>query len=174
MMKKLIPLALFLIIAIFLFLSLSSDPSKLPSPFLGKMFPSIEGKDFYTDETIKVSEILDNKMTLVNVWASWCTTCRKEHQMIMNIAKNTDLQLIGIDYKDTREEGAEYLERLGNPYDEIIFDPAGKIGMELGVYATPETFLVNEQGFILYKHIGEITQRVWDENFVVHLNAIES
>lgn len=173
-MKKLIPLALFLIIAIFLFLSLSSDPSKLPSPFLGKMFPSIEGKDFYTDETIKVSEILDNKMTLVNVWASWCTTCRKEHQMIMNIAKNTDLQLIGIDYKDTREEGAEYLERLGNPYDEIIFDPAGKIGMELGVYATPETFLVNEQGFILYKHIGEITQRVWDENFVVHLNAIES
>ena len=173
-MKKLIPLALFLIIAIFLFLSLSSDPSKLPSPFLGKMFPSIEGKDFYTDETIKVSEILNNKMTLVNVWASWCTTCRKEHQMIMNIAKNTDLQLIGIDYKDTREEGAEYLERLGNPYDEIIFDPAGKIGMELGVYATPETFLVNEQGFILYKHIGEITQRVWDENFVVHLNAIES
>ena len=174
MMKKLIPLVLFLIIAIFLFLSLSSDPSKLPSPFLGKMFPSIEGKDFYTDETIKVSEILNNKMTLVNVWASWCTTCRKEHQMIMNIAKNTDLQLIGIDYKDTREEGAEYLERLGNPYDEIIFDPAGKIGMELGVYATPETFLVNEQGFILYKHIGEITQRVWDENFVVHLNAIES
>ena len=173
-MKKLIPLALFLIIAIFLFLSLSSDPSKLPSPFLGKMFPSIEGKDFCTDETIKVSEILNNKMTLVNVWASWCTTCRKEHQMIMNIAKNTDLQLIGIDYKDTREEGAEYLERLGNPYDEIIFDPAGKIGMELGVYATPETFLVNEQGFILYKHIGEITQRVWDENFVVHLNAIES
>ena len=158
-MKKLIPLALFLIIAIFLFLSLSSDPSKLPSPFLGKMFPSIEGKDFYTDETIKVSEILNNKMTLVNVWASWCTTCRKEHQMIMNIAKNTDLQLIGIDYKDTREEGAEYLERLGNPYDEIIFDPAGKIGMELGVYATPETFLVNEQGFILYKHIGEITQK---------------
>jgi len=174
MMKKLIPLALFLIIAIFLFLSLSSDPSKLPSPFLGKMFPSIEGKDFYTDETIKVSEILDNKMTLVNVWASWCTTCRKEHQMIMNIAKNTDLQLIGIDYKDTREDGAEYLERLGNPYDEIIFDPAGKIGMELGVYATPETFLVNEQGFILYKHIGEITQSIWDENFVVHLNAIES
>ena len=71
----------------------------------GKLFPIIEGKDFYTDETVKVSDLLANKMSLVNVWASWCITCRKEHQMIMNIAKTTDLQLIGIDYLDTRENG---------------------------------------------------------------------
>ena len=94
--------------------------------------------------------------------------------MIMNIAENTDLQMIGIDYKDTRENGAKYLEIMGNPFDEIIFDPSGKIGMDLGVYATPETFLVNENGIILYKHIGEIDQNIWDENFVIHLNPIES
>ena len=94
--------------------------------------------------------------------------------MIMNIAENTDIQMIGIDYKDTRENGAKYLEIMGNPFDEIIFDPNGKIGMELGVYATPETFLVNEKGVILYKHIGEIDQNVWDKNFEVHLNPIES
>ena len=94
--------------------------------------------------------------------------------MIMNIAEKTDLQMIGIDYKDTRENGAKYLEIMGNPFDEIIFDPNGKIGMDLGVYATPETFLVNEKGVILYKHIGEINQNVWDENFAIHLNPIKS
>ena len=94
--------------------------------------------------------------------------------MIMNIAKNTDLQIIGIDYKDTRENGAQYLEIMGNPFDEILFDPDGKIGLDLGVYATPETFLVNEEGLILYKHIGEINQNVWEKNFVVHFNPIES
>tara|TARA_B110000285_G_C14754604_1_gene436765 strand:+ start:140 stop:661 length:522 start_codon:yes stop_codon:yes gene_type:complete len=173
-MKKLIPLIIFIVIAVFLFLSLNSNKGELPSPLLGKMFPSIEGKDFYTNETIKVVDLLDNKMTLINVWASWCTTCRKEHQMIMNIAKNTDLQLIGIDYKDTRANGAQYLEIMGNPFDEILFDPDGKIGMDLGVYATPETFLVDKKGMILYKHIGEIDQNVWDKNIAVHLNPIES
>ena len=98
-MKKIIPLILFIIIIGFLFFSLSSNPSKLPSPLLGKSFPSIEGKDFYSAKSIKFASLFDNKMSIVNVWASWCLTCRKEHQMIMNIAKNTDLQLIGINYK---------------------------------------------------------------------------
>ena len=131
-----------------------------------KLFPDIEGQDFYTDETVKFSDLLANKTSLVNVWASWCTTCRKEHQMIMNIAKTTKLQLIGIDYLDTRENGAKYLQELGNPFDEIIFDPMGNIGAGLGVFATPGTFLVDENGEILSKHLGEMTQKVWDERFV--------
>ena len=173
-MKKIIPLILFLVIAAFLFLSLNSNPSKLPSPLLGKIFPSIEGNDFYTNESIRSSELFENKMTLVNVWASWCTTCRKEHEMIMSIAKNTDLQLIGVNYKDTKVEGEKYLEVMGNPFDLILFDPKGKIGMDLGIYATPETFLVNQDGLILYKHIGEINSRVWEDNFAIHLNKTES
>ena len=173
-MKKIIPLILFIIIVGFLFFSLSSNPSKLPSPLLGKSFPSIEGKDFYSDRSIKFASLFDNKMSIVNVWASWCLTCRKEHQMIMNIAKNTDLQLIGINYKDTQKDGAKYLEIMGNPFDKIIFDPDGKIGMDLGVYATPETFLIDKDGIILYKHIGEINQKVWEENFEIYLNKIES
>ena len=173
-MKKIIPLIIFIVIVVFLFLSLNSNPSKLPSPLVGKSFPSVEGKDFYSDKTIKVSSLFDNEMSLVNVWASWCVTCRKEHQMIMNIAKNTDLQLIGINYKDTQEDGAKYLEIMGNPFDKIIFDPDGKIGLDLGVYATPETFLINQDGLILYKHIGEIDFRVWEDNFAIHLNKSES
>jgi cytochrome c biogenesis protein CcmG/thiol:disulfide interchange protein DsbE len=135
----------------------------------GKLFPIIEGKDFYTDEIVKVSDLLANKMSLVNVWASWCTTCRKEHQMIMNIAKTTDLQLIGIDFFDTRENGTKYLEELGNPFDEIVFDPRGSIGADLGVFATPGTFLINKNGEILSEHLGAMTQKIWDERFATFI-----
>ena len=168
-MKKLIPLILFIVITVFLYLSLNSDSSKLPSPLLGKMFPNIEAKDFYSNDSVLLADLFSENMSLVNVWASWCVTCRQEHQMMMKIANNKDLQLIGINYKDTRTDGEKFLEIMGNPFDVIIFDPNGKIGLDLGVYATPETFLVNQQGVILYKHIGAINSKVWEESFLPHI-----
>ena len=173
-MKKILPLLVFLVVGVFLFLSLNSDPNKLPSPLVGKKFPIIEGTDFYSNETVKLNDLMDNNLALVNVWASWCVTCRKEHQVIMNIAKNTNLKLIGINYKDTKSDGEEYLNVMGNPFDEIVFDPNGEIGMELGVYATPETFLISREGLIIHKHIGEITKEIWNENFLPLINVIES
>ena len=173
-MKKILPLLIFLVVGIFLFLSLNSDPNKLPSPLVGKKFPIIEGTDFYSNETVKLNDLMDNNLALVNVWASWCVTCRKEHQVIMNIAKNTNLKLIGINYKDTKSDGEEYLKVMGNPFDEIVFDPNGEIGMELGVYATPETFLISREGLIIHKHIGEITKEIWNENFLPLINVTES
>ena len=168
-MKKLIPLILFVIISIFLYFSLNTTSSKLPSPLLGKIFPEIEAEDFYSDESVLLSDLFSDKMSLVNVWASWCVTCRQEHQMMMKIANNKDLQLIGINYKDTRADGERYLKVMGNPYDVIVFDPSGKIGLDLGVYATPETFLVNNKGVILYKHIGAIDAKVWEEGFIPYI-----
>jgi len=165
-MKKFIPLILFVVIAVFLYFSLNSNSSKLPSPLLGKMFPNIEAKDFYSNESVLLADLFSENMSLVNVWASWCVTCRQEHQMMMKIANNKDLQLIGINYKDTRTDGEKFLEMMGNPFDVIIFDPSGKIGLDLGVYATPETFLVNQQGVVLYKHIGAIDSEVWEEDFI--------
>ena len=173
-MKKILPLLVFLVIGVFLFLSLNSDPNKLPSPLVGKKFPIIEGTDFYSNETVKLNDLMDNNLALVNVWASWCVTCRKEHQVIMNIAKNNNLKLIGINYKDTKIDGEEYLKVMGNPFDEIVFDPNGEIGMELGVYATPETFLISREGLIIHKHIGEITKEIWNENFLPLINVTES
>ena len=155
-MKKFIPLILFIVIAVFLYFSLNSTSSKLSSPLLGKIFPNVEGRDFFSDESVLLSGLFSDSMSLVNVWASWCVTCRQEHQMMMKIANNKDLQLIGINYKDTRADGERYLEVMGNPFDVIVFDPTGKIGLDLGVYATPETLLVNQRGVILYIHIGEI------------------
>ena len=173
-MKKILPLLVFLVVGVFLFLSLNSDPNKLPSPLVGKKFPIIEGTDFYSNETVKLNDLMDNNLALVNVWASWCVTCRKEHQVIMNIAKNNNLKLIGINYKDTKSDGREYLKVMGNPFDEIVFDPNGEIGMELGVYATPETFLISREGLIIHKHIGEITKEIWNENFLPLINVTES
>ena len=173
-MKKILPLLVFLVVGVFLFLSLNSDPNKLPSPLVGKKFPIIEGNDFYSNETVKLNDLMDNKLALVNVWASWCVTCRKEHQVITNIAKNNNLKLIGINYKDTKSDGEEYLKVMGNPFDEIVFDPNGEIGMELGVYATPETFLINKEGLIIHKHVGEITKEIWNENFLPLINVTES
>ena len=168
-MKKLIPLILFVVIAVFLYFSLNTNSSKLPSPLLGKMFPNIEAKDFYSNESVLVTNLFSKKMSLVNVWASWCVTCRQEHHMMMKIANYKDLQLIGINYKDTRIDGERYLEMMGNPFDVIFFDPIGRIGLELGVYATPETFLVDQRGVILYKHIGAIDSKVWEEGFTPHI-----
>ena len=173
-MKKIIPLIVFLVIGIFLFLSLNSNPNKLPSPLIGKMFPVLEGADFYTNQKVNLNDLMANQLTLVNVWASWCVTCRKEHQMIMDIAQNNNLKIIGINYKDTKDDAEEYLKVMGNPFDEVIFDPQGKIGMDLGVYATPETFLISKEGIIIYKHIGEITNEVWSENFESYFNMTES
>jgi cytochrome c biogenesis protein CcmG/thiol:disulfide interchange protein DsbE len=173
-MKKILPLLVFLVVGVFLFLSLNSDPNKLPSPLVGKKFPIIEGTDFYSNETVKLNDLMDNNLALVNVWASWCVTCRKEHQVIMNIATNNNLKLIGINYKDTKSDGREYLKVMGNPFDEIVFDPNGEIGMELGVYATPETFLISSEGLVIHKHVGEITKEIWNENFLPLINVTES
>jgi cytochrome c biogenesis protein CcmG/thiol:disulfide interchange protein DsbE len=168
-MKKFIPFFLFVVIAAFLYFSLNDTSSKLPSPLLGKMFPEIEARDFYSDESVLMTNLFNEKISLVNVWASWCVTCRQEHQMMMKIANNKDLQLIGINYKDKRVDGERYLEMMGNPFDVIVFDPIGKIGIELGVYATPETFLVDQKGVILYKHIGAIDSQVWEQGFIPHI-----
>ena len=170
-MKKILPLALFVILAGFLYLSLDSNPRKLPSPLVGKIFPTVSGTELFSGEPINLNGLFINeKFSLVNVWASWCVTCRAEHTAIMKITKSENLQMIGINYKDVYEDAKKYLEILGNPFDVIVFDPEGKIGLDLGVYATPETFLVNSEGLIVYKHIGEINNHLWKEKFVPLIN----
>ena len=161
-MNKLIPLIIFLVIGIFLFLSLNSDPKKLPSPLVGKSFPVIEGADFYTNEKVKFKDLMDNQVSLVNVWASWCTTCRKEHQMITNIAKNNDIKLIGINYKDTRLNAENFLSELGNPYEKIIFDQEGIISIEWGAYGVPESFLIKDR-IIIKRYIGPLNKKLIEE-----------
>ncbi|SMN13135.1 Cytochrome c-type biogenesis protein CcmG/DsbE, thiol:disulfide oxidoreductase [Bathymodiolus heckerae thiotrophic gill symbiont] len=165
-MKKFFPLILFTVLAWFLYDGLGRDTKKLPSPLIGKTFPNLEVEDFQTGEKYQLQTRLENKVSLVNVWASWCVTCRAEHRMLNTIAKENLVQMVGINYKDTKKEGKRFLRILGDPYDFIVFDEQGKLGLELGVYATPETFVVDKKGVIRFKRIGEITPRIWQEKIL--------
>ncbi|CAC9660793.1 DsbE family thiol:disulfide interchange protein [bacterium endosymbiont of Bathymodiolus sp. 5 South] len=165
-MGKFIPLVVFVVLAWFLYDGLGHDTKKLPSPLIGKNFPNLEVEDFQTGKKYHLQDKLKNQVSLVNVWASWCVTCRAEHQMLNNIAKQDVVQIVGINYKDTKREGKYFLNRLGNPFDFIVFDEQGKLGLELGVYATPETFIVDNKGVIRFKRIGDITTRIWQEEML--------
>jgi cytochrome c biogenesis protein CcmG/thiol:disulfide interchange protein DsbE len=158
---KFLPLAVFIVLAWFLYDGLGRDTKKLPSPLIGKTFPNLEVNDFFTGEKYLMHDKLKGGVSLVNVWASWCVTCRAEHQILMGIASGKEIQMLGVNYKDTRENGSIFLDRLGDPYDEIIFDKDGKLGLELGVYATPETFLVDNNGIIRFKLVGQLTNKIW-------------
>lgn len=184
-MNKFLPLVLFVVLAYFLFDGLGRDTQKLPSPLIGKAFPNIEVIDFHSGETFFIKDKLHNKISLVNVWASWCTTCHVEHSMLSKIAQTQKVQMVGINYKDkrlvaapwhdeklqacryqTRDDtkfGDCFLKMRGNPFDFVVVDALGKLGLELGVYRVPETFLVNEKGIIIFKYLGEITPRIWQE-----------
>jgi cytochrome c biogenesis protein CcmG/thiol:disulfide interchange protein DsbE len=173
-MKKFLPLILFIVLAGFLYTGLGLDPKKLPSPLIGKAFPNLQVEDFNTAEIYAVEDKLQGKISLVNVWASWCVTCRAEHEMLMHIAKTNSLQILGINYKDTKKDGNIFLTRLGNPYDLIVFDQLGKLSLELGVYATPETFIIDQQGIIRFKRIGELTLRIWERQILPLISQLKN
>ena len=165
-MSKFIPIGLFVVLVGFLYVGLDLDPKKLPSPLIGKKFPEVVINDFATGQEFKSTEYLKGKVSMVNVWASWCITCRAEQAMINKISQENKINMVGINYKDEKKDALQYLDILGNAYDSIIYDRDGKLGLELGVYATPETFIVDKNGIIQYKHIGEITSQNW-ENIIL-------
>jgi cytochrome c biogenesis protein CcmG/thiol:disulfide interchange protein DsbE len=172
-MKKFIPLILFSFLAVFLYIGLGKDTKKLPSPLINKPFPVLQVNDFQTQQAFLIQTRLKGRVSLVNVWASWCVTCKAEHPVLTKIAKTKTVQMVGINYKDTREEGNNFLLKLSNPYDWIVFDAQGKLGLELGVYAVPETFLVDKQGIIRYKLIGELTSEIWNDKIYPMLQSLQ-
>jgi len=185
-MGKFLPLALFVALAGFLYVGLGLDPKKLDSPLIGKSFPSLEVEDFDIGEKFFIQDKLKGKFSLVNVWASWCATCHVEHKMLIKIAKTNTLQMVGINYKDKKKLsscietdrdhtnfGDCFLSMRGNPFDFVVFDELGRLGLELGVYRVPETFLVNDKGVIVFKHLGEVTQELWDEEMLPLINSLK-
>lgn len=156
------PLVLFVAIVWLSYLGLGlEDRDKLPSALIGKPFPNFEARSLFDDSANIGSEQLIGRPTLVNVWATWCPTCKAEHTELIEIAKDTDLQLIGINYKDDRSDAIQWLAEFGNPFDRVLEDPRGDLGVELGVYGAPETFLLDRRGYIVYKRVGAITEQVW-------------
>lgn len=157
MKKTLIPLALFLVLLVFLAIGLTRDPREVPSPLIGKPAPVFTLAQLHEPQKTFESKSMLGQVWLLNTWASWCVACREEHPVLLEFSKTKSVPLIGLDYKDKPEEGRKWLERFGNPYDLSISDLDGRVGIDFGVYGVPETFLIDKQGIIRYKHIGPIT-----------------
>ena len=161
MKKKLVYLfisSIFLFIFIVFFLGLNKENLYTPKEVKNKKLAIFDSNELYSNKEFNSKEIIDNnKFTLVNVWSSWCVPCRSEHSILMSLSKNLDLYIIGLNYKDKKNNSIKFLEELGNPFSKILIDPDGTISISLGAYGVPETFLVNNKSEIIKKYIGPLT-----------------
>ncbi len=165
-MRFLIPLILFIVMVAFLAVGLKLDPREVPSPFIGKPAPAFNLPQLADPGKSFSNANLQGQVSLLNVWASWCVSCKQEHPFLLKLAKQNILPIYGLDYKDEREAGMEWLNRLGNPYTVSVFDADGKVGIEWGVYGVPETFVIDKQGVIRHKHTGPITEESWQKTLL--------
>lgn len=155
-----IPLILFVVMAAFLGGGIGRENKDvLPSPLINKPFPAFILQQVEDNRQLTQSDLQGQPM-LVNVWATWCPTCKAEHQFLNTLAAQ-GVRIIGINYKDDEEQAREWLRDLGNPYEFNISDSRGKLGLELGVYGAPETFFVDGDGIIRAKHVGDLNDQVW-------------
>jgi cytochrome c biogenesis protein CcmG/thiol:disulfide interchange protein DsbE len=159
-LRFIIPLALFLVLAGFLAAGLKLDPREVPSPLIGKPAPSFALTRLDDEaKTIRREDML-GKVWMLNVWASWCTACREEHPLLVSFSQRKLLPVYGLNYKDERMAGLRWLSNFGNPYEASLYDLDGRIGIDFGVYGVPETFVIDRQGVIRFKHIGPLTPEV--------------
>ncbi|MFT3734236.1 MAG: DsbE family thiol:disulfide interchange protein [Rhodocyclaceae bacterium] len=161
--KALIPLAIFIALAALLGVGLKLKPREIPSALIDKPAPAFQLAQLQEpDKSLSLAD-MKGQVWLLNVWASWCVACREEHPVLVNFAKQGLVPLIGLNYKDKRDDGLKWLASEGNPYTLSIVDPEGRTGIDYGVYGVPETFLIDGNGRIRYKHIGPLTQEALDK-----------
>jgi len=156
MLKYIIPLLLFIIMAVFLGLGLNLKPNDIPSPFINKPAPEFSASKLNAPEQKLTPADLKGQVWLFNVWASWCVSCRAEHPILNQFAKQYAVLIVGLNYKDEPEDAKNWLNTLGNPYNVSIMDQDGRIGIDYGVYGVPETFVIDKKGLIRYKHTGPV------------------
>lgn len=151
------PLIGFVVLLAFLSVGLTLKPSEVPSPLIDKPAPDFSLPQLDTPEQTFSAQSMHGKVWLLNVWASWCAACLDEHPVLLNLAKSGVVPIIGLDYKDSRDEALAWLRRHGNPYVLSVIDAQGRVGIDYGVYGVPETFVIDKAGMIRYKHIGPVT-----------------
>jgi cytochrome c biogenesis protein CcmG/thiol:disulfide interchange protein DsbE len=155
--KFLIPLALFVILVVFLAIGLNRDPHELPSPLINKPAPAFNIPQLSDPNQSFSPASMQGQVWILNVWASWCVACREEHPVLMELAKAQVAPVIGLDYKDRREDALAMLAKQGNPFKLSAFDASGRVGIDYGVYGVPETYVIDKAGLIRFKHIGPLT-----------------
>jgi len=158
------PALLFVSLIVIFARGLQLNPKRLPSPLLGKPTPGFNLPALEQSSLTLSNQIFLHHVTLLNVWASWCEACLTEVPMLLQIKQDSQVYLVGLDYKDKPSQARQYLQRYGNPYAVIGSDQAGTVAINWGVYGTPETFVIDQQGIIRYKRIGIITPSIWQQH----------
>jgi len=155
--KLLIPVVVFVALCGFLLVGLWRDPREVPSPLIGKPAPAFTLAQLHEPSKTLAPADLKGQVWLLNVWASWCVSCREEHPLLVELRNAKIVPIVGLDYKDEPAAGMRWLTQNGNPYDVSVVDRSGNVGIDWGVYGVPETFVVDKAGVIRYKQIGPIT-----------------
>ena len=156
-LRYLVPLAIFMVLVAFLYRGLSLDPKRVPSPLVGKPMPTFSLPRLKDAAATIGDTDLKGKVSMLNIWATWCVSCRAEHEVLLLLAKSNKVDIYGLNYKDERNKARQWLAQLGDPYVANAFDADGRVGIDWGVYGAPETFIMDQQGIIRHKHIGPLT-----------------
>ena len=155
--------SIFIIIFIFFYKGLQNTNIYTPETKINNKIPLFNGELFYINKTVNSSDLFkSDKFYLLNIWSSWCVPCRQEHSLLMDLSKSKKVELIGINYKDTKVNAKFFLTEIGNPYKKIIFDQNGVNAIEWGAYGVPESFLIND-GIIIKRYIGPLNKKLFKE-----------
>ena len=159
-----VPLVIFVGLSLVLLLGLDKDPTELPSALVGEPFPAFNLPALSDEQSRLTEQDVKGDVMLVNVWATWCFACRIEHPMLNNLSAK-GVKVVGLNYKDQRTSALDWLAERGDPYRFNIFDTQGSLGIDLGVYGAPETYLVDADGIIRHRRVGVVDERVWNAEF---------
>jgi cytochrome c biogenesis protein CcmG/thiol:disulfide interchange protein DsbE len=171
LLRRLVPLIIFAAIAALLMYMLNRmnqgeyNPRSVPTEFIGKPAPAFSLPNLLDMETKVNSSDLLGKVWLLNVWGSWCVECWREHEFLVELSKHRGVTIIGINWRDEVADAMSMLQRSGNPFTQIAYDPQSEAVMEWGVYGAPETFLIDENGIVREKHTGAMNEQVWQTKF---------
>jgi cytochrome c biogenesis protein CcmG/thiol:disulfide interchange protein DsbE len=159
--KLFVPLIIFIVLAALLYLGLGRDPRELPSALVGRPVPAFALPSLNDNKPLDAT-LFRGGPRLLNVWGTWCGACRDEHPFLIRLA-GMGVSIVGLDYKDDPAAARRWLVDMGNPYQEVIVDGEGRLGLDLGVYGAPETYVVDAAGIIRYRHVGVLNEQVWRE-----------
>ena len=163
MTRLLVPFGIFVVLVAFLGIGLGLNPREVPSPLIDKSAPDFSVPTVADPaRKIGLDDLKEDGVVLFNVWASWCVSCRHEHPLLVALSREGTVPIYGLNYKDDRMAAQQWLGRLGNPYKASAYDQDGRVGIDWGVYGVPETFVVDANGIIRYKHTGPLTREAWE------------
>jgi cytochrome c biogenesis protein CcmG/thiol:disulfide interchange protein DsbE len=173
MARYLAPLVIFGVLVVFFLVGLQRDPREVPSPLIDKPAPAFHLPQLHATDQQLSEQDMRGKVWLLNVWASWCVTCLQEHPLFVDFAREKIVPIIGLNYKDQRAAALDWLSKRGNPYDISIVDADGRVGIDYGVYGVPETFVIDKQGTIRYKHIGAVTPEALRDTIIPLIKKLQ-